>query len=142
MGSFNTYAKNAMTAYIATLQANIHNGTFNAEVAMRANLTCLTLGKNVYGMQDALCSQFLGGLDALWLAYAFIAIGAMISMPGFIFAANRLLSNNLSVGSEIPLDYAAVKQSKPTGGPKTLKTHPDDDDHGGGNGRTIKIMIN
>jgi hypothetical protein len=126
---------------IPALRNTLTAGVGDAEKAMYANLTCVPLGYNVFQLQDSLCGQFLGGLDALWLAYAVLGIAAACSIPTLIFTANRLLNNQLTTDIEIPNVSEKVK-SLSIRRPKSIKQTSSGVDVGEESpSRSIKISI-
>jgi hypothetical protein len=122
------------------IKTTIKNQIAAEEVSLLRRLNCTDLGLSLVSVQDSICGQFLGGLDALWLAYAVLGVTAALSMPAMIYAANRLLAHTFRIDPESPVAVADKGDKK--GSPKKAnvkKTFPDEDEPK--SGRTVQITI-
>jgi hypothetical protein len=131
-----------LTNAIPVIKTTIKNEIASEEVALLRRLNCTDLGLSLVSVQDSICGQFLGGLDALWLAYAVLGVTAALSMPAMIYAANRLLAHTFRIDPESPVSPVADKGEKGKSAPKKAnvkKTFPDEDEPKGG--RTVQITI-
>lgn len=113
MGKYQDSTSADLLAAIPTIKSNIKSQIADASTILYSNLNCTGIGASLYSFQDAVCGQFLGGLDILWLAYGVIAVSAACSMPVLIWISNRLFYNSLKYVNlaQSPTQVAAPRSS-------------------------------
>lgn len=72
------------------------------QVFIDTQFTCRPLAESVYEFRDGLCGKFINFLDAQWLAFAFLAIWGLISVPAVIIFANTFVVKR---GLKIEMEY-------------------------------------
>ncbi|KAJ3319622.1 hypothetical protein HDV06_006184 [Boothiomyces sp. JEL0866] len=134
MGSQITTLKNnvdtlQLTNVVTHVKSNILTSLNTIQTTLYNSLECYDLAKNIDGVQNAICGQLLGGLDALWLSYALLGVVAAISIPALIYASNRLFAKYFRVDPEEPASDGKKKgKKKQAASVKKQKTHPMEED--------------
>ena len=94
-----------------TIKSNIKAEFVLEEARFFNTLNCFEVGKQLYAVQDSVCSKAQAGLDSLWLSYGIIILGACISMFLVPFVMQRLFQVRVRVDPEVFEDGGDGKMS-------------------------------
>ena len=107
-----------ITNSVPTIKSNIKSGFQTEEARFLASLNCSAVGKQLYAVEDAICSKAMylsltsAGFDSLWLSYSIIVVAATCSIFAIPYAMNRIFQSRMRVDPEYDADDQYLGQTK------------------------------